>query len=81
MTPELKSEQFFYDPGVRRFSASASKLGFKPGFIPYEIKLSIGEPGKIESFVLEFIDKDGNVVFLANGPLNALGVEMKIFNN
>ena len=91
MIPELKSTQFSYDPGIRRFSADASELGLKlplkytsdglPGQIPYQINVLIGEPGRMETFTLEFIDKDGNVLFLAAGSLNALGVEIKIFNN
>ena len=91
MITEFKSEQFSYDTGIRRFFADASSLGLRlplqytsdarPGLIPYEINLLIGNPGKLETFTLEFIDKDGNILFLANGPLNALGVEVKIYNN
>jgi len=82
MTEHLHTDSFNFNTSTKTFSADASELGWKPGFIPTEISLTSGRTGKIASFVLEFIEEDGSLKFEAFGPtLKALGVNIFIFND
>ena len=82
MTEHLHTDNFDFNPATKTFSADASELGFKPGFIPTGIALTSGRTGDVASFTLEFIEEDGSLKFEAWGPtLKALGVKIHIFND
>ena len=82
MHSELHTDQFDYNGQTRTFTAEASELGMKPGFVPTELVLKSGRTGNKAHFVLEFINEDGTLEFTAWNPtLKALNVGIKIFND
>jgi len=82
MKSTLHTDQFTFDKGLKSFTAEASDLGFKPGFIPIEITLTSGRTGKNALFTLEHIEEDGSLKFEASGPtLRTMGVKIHIIND
>ncbi len=80
MTEHLHTDNFNFTGNS--FFADASELGWKPGLIPTEIALTSGRTGKIQSFVLAFIEEDGSLKFEAWNPtFKALGINIHIFND
>ncbi len=82
MTQYLHTDDFDFNSNTQTFTADASELGFKPGLIPVEIALTSGRTGKVQNFVLEYIEEDGSLKFEAWNPtLKALNVTIEIFND
>jgi len=81
-TADFHTDDFHYDKSTRKFTAEASELGLKPGFIPMEIILTSGRTGKRANFTLDYIEDDGSLKFEAGRlDLKALGVTVHIIND
>ena len=81
-TVDFHTDQFDYNKSTKKFTAEASELGLKPGFIPMEINLTSARTGNRAPFTLDFIEDDGSLKFEAWNPaLKALGVTVYIIND
>ena len=81
-TADFHTDNFDYDKSTKKFTAEASELGMKPGFIPMEIILTSGRTGDRVPFTLDYIEDDGSLKFEAGRlDLKAKGVTVYIIND
>ena len=81
-TADFHTDDFHYDKSTKKFTAEASELALKPGFIPMEIILTSGRTGDRVNFTLDYIEDDGSLKFEAGRlDLKALGVTVHIIND
>ncbi len=81
-TTDFHTDQFYYDKSTKKFTAEASELALKPGFIPMEIILTSARTGDRVNFTLDYIEDDGSLKFEAGRlDLKALGVTVYIIND
>lgn len=79
---DFHTDQFDYDKSTKKFTAEASELGLKPGFIPMEIILTSGRTNNRVSFTLDYIEDDGSLKFEAGRiDLKTKGVTVYIIND
>tara|TARA_B100000131_G_C17708618_1_gene447822 strand:+ start:294 stop:557 length:264 start_codon:yes stop_codon:yes gene_type:complete len=81
-TADFHTDDFHYDKSTKKFTAEASELGLKPGFIPMEIILTSARTGDRVNFTLDYIEDDGSLKFEAGRlDLKAMGVTVYIIND
>jgi len=81
-TADFHTNDFDYNRSTKTFTAEASELGMKPGFIPMEIILTSGRTGDRVNFTLDYIEEDGSLKFDAGRlDLKSMGVTVHIIND